>query len=362
MSSSNSELHHNRVFDEFSPKKAILQTRYLALYIGSKWLTIIVVSLLFGAAGYLYTHLKKPQYFAEITFALDEGASSQSKSPAALIQEKLGIEVESEAGGVFSSMSNIVELIKSRLLIEKTLKSSVTIKGKKLVFADFFLDSLDYRDKWIKDRPNHQLNFKSYSANSTEGLLTNSVINNMYDVLVNKYLSITTKGDGTTIISVTCISENELFSKYFLEALLNEVTEYYIETKTQRSKINLAFLQRKTDSVKTAYYNTMYNRASFADSHSNPSRQIATVYRDKQLTDVQILRTSYSDLVKSLDAAKNSLLKDTPLFQFLDTPILPLKKFNSNPLLSFLMFAIVGACLTIGYFFTKRMLQYFMRS
>ncbi len=360
MSSTTPETDKDRVFDEFSPKKMILQAQYLGLNIASKWKIILLIATLCGVAGYVKTFLKEPNYLAEITFALDEGASG-SKSATAALGARLGIEMETEAGGVFSSMSNIVELLQSRLLIEKTLKSTVTINNKSLVFADFFLDSLDYRDKWLKNSPYKKLDFQSYSTDTRQGLLTSSIINNMHQTLTGKYLTINAKGNGTTIISVTCVTENELFSKYFLEALLNEVTRYYIETRTQRSKINLAFLQKRTDSTRIAYYNAMYGRASFADAHSNPSRQVATVYRDKQQTDIQILRSTYGELVNSLEAAKNTLMKDTPLFQFLDTPMLPLKKFDGNAKSSFILFFIVGAFVSIMFFLVKRVLYYLMR-
>ncbi|MBC7913007.1 MAG: hypothetical protein H7Y07_02690 [Pyrinomonadaceae bacterium] len=361
MSSTTPETDKDRVFDEFSPKKIIRQIQHVAFYILSKWMIILLVAILFGTSGYVKTYLKEPNYLAEITFALDEGASGGPKSATAALGAQLGIEMETEAGGVFSTMSNIVELLQSRLLIEKTLKSSVVINNKRIVFADFFLDSLDYRDKWLKGNPNKKLNFQNYSTNSKDGLLTSSIINNMHQTLTGEYLSINSKGNGTTILSVTCITEHELFSKYFLEALLNEVTKYYIETKTQRAKINLAFLQRRTDSTRIVYYNTMYGRASFADAHSNPSRQVATVYRDKQQTDIQILKSTYAELVNSLEAAKNTLMKDTPLFQFLDTPQLPLKRFDANAKTSFILFFIVGAFLSVGFFLVKKIFQYLMR-
>ena len=356
-----SDTEKGRVFEEFSPKKMILQAYGFFLYIISQWKIILLVAILCAAGGYLYTFLKKPNYLAEITFALDEGISPGSKSSYSSLGAELGIDVDAEAGGVFSSMSNIVELIKSRLLIEKTLKSSVRVDGKNLVFADFFLDSLNYRDKWIKDDRFKKLDFKSYKMDTKAGLMTNSLITNMYETLISNNLYINKKGDGTSIISVTCITENELFSKYFLEALLNEVTQYYIETKTQRSKINLAFLQKRTDSLKRAYYNSMYGKASYADAHSNPSRQIATVYRDKQQTDIQIQRTSYAELMRSLDVAKSNLLRDTPLFQFLDTPVLPLKRFNSNPTKNSIIFFAVGAFLTIAFFGVKKIIKFLMR-
>ena len=148
-----------RVFDEFSPKKLVLQVQSAGRYLLSRWWKILGFGLLLGIAGVAYTFTKKPTYVAEITFALDEGAALSSKNDLSNIAEQLGLVTSMEAGGVFSSITNIGELMRSRMMIEKTLKTSVNIDGKQLLFADFFLDSLNYRDKWMKGSPYYKINF-----------------------------------------------------------------------------------------------------------------------------------------------------------------------------------------------------------
>ncbi len=347
---------NDRVFEEFSPKKILVQFQNVVNYVISKWLTIFIVALLSAIATYFYTFLKKPTYLAVITFALDEGVEVNTKSPYTKLQQEFGIELGSDAGGVFSSTSNIVELIQSRLLIEKTLKSQVTINNHTLLYADFFLDSLDYREKWTKNRPSNKINF-SDTTNTSNQLFANSIITNIYELIITRYIKVEPKGAGTSILQVSCLTENQLFSKYFLEALLNQVTKYYIDTKTQRSKINLAFLQKKTDSVQIEYFNSMYGRASFSDAHLNPSKQIGIVTKEKQQTDILILKNSYAQLVKSLEAAKNNLNQETPLFQFLDVPVLPLKIFNANAIKNSVSVFIISIILMAMYFFVSRIFK-----
>jgi hypothetical protein len=349
----------NRVFDEFSPKKLILQARSAIRYTISRWYKILGFGLLCGLAGAAYSLTKKPIYAAEITFALDEGATQSEKNEYSGLAEELGLSTSLNAGGVFSSMTNIVELIRSRLLIEKTLKSSVIIDGKSLLFADFFLDSLKYREKWMKNR---RLNFAAIPASKQEALSVNSILRNIYETLVGQNISISPKGRGTTIISVKLVSRHELFSKYFLEALMEEVTRYYIETKTQRTKLTVEFIQKRTDSIRNAYNSTLYGRAAFTDAHINPARQIATVSGEKQQTDVQILRTSYVELVRSLEAAKTALMRETPLIQYLDTPVLPLKRASPSLIKRFIIFFIIGAFISTCYLLARKLLTHIMKS
>ncbi len=360
MSLENKENDSDRIFDEFSPKKLLLQIKIIVDYVISKWLIILIIALLSSIAIYFYTLLKKPSYLAVITFALDEGVEVNKKSPYSKLEQEFGIELGSDAGGVFSSTSNIVELIQSRLLIEKTLKSTITINNHKLIFADFFLDSLDYREKWTKNRPSNKINFND-TTNTSNYLFANSIINNIYELIITKYIKVEPRAAGTSILQVSCLTENQLFSKYFLEALLNQVTKYYIDTKTQRSKINLAFLQKKTDSIQVAYFNAMYGGASFQDAHLNPSKQIGIVTKEKQQTDIQILKNSYTELVKSLEAAKNNLTQETPLFQFLDIPVLPLKTFNANAVKNAVVAFIISIVLLSVYFFVSKILKHLLK-
>lgn len=347
-----------RIYEEISPKKIILQVQQAGYYVLSKWGWILLSAFVMGLVGATRAYLKKPMYTAGISFALDEGAVP-AKSGVSQISAELGLSPNLDAGGVFSSPTNIVELVQSRLLIEKTLRSNVDLNGKSVLFADFFLDSLDRREDWMKGR--EKFVFNNPRNNRSDSLYENRLISLMYDQITKKYLNIDSKGKGTSIIEVTLTTEHELFSKYFLEALLNTVTNYYIETRTQRSRINLEFIQQRTDSVRNAYYSALYGRASFVDAHVNPNRQVPMVSGEKQQTDIQILRSTYIDLVRNLESAKTSLLRDTPLIQYLDTPILPLKRTGSNLILSFLMFAFIGAFLAIVYFLARRILSYLTR-
>ncbi|MEO5564072.1 MAG: hypothetical protein ABIR18_11570 [Chitinophagaceae bacterium] len=351
----------NRVFDEFSPKKMIIQSRGAIRYLFSKWYIILVAGVVLGVAGATYAYFKKSTYAAEITFALDEGATqSATNSNLSGLADEFGFTMT--AGGVFSNVTNISELIKSRLLIEKTLRSSVEIDKKSVLFADFFLDSLEYRDKWMKKSPYYRIDFRAQPKDKNELLFTNSILRSIYETLISKNISVGVKGKGTSIFSVSLVSTHELFTKYFLEALMTEVTQYYIESKTLRSKLNLDFLQKRTDSIRGAYNRALYGRAVFVDANVNPARQTGIVSSDKQQTDIQILKASYIELVGALESAKTSLMRDTPLIQYLDTPILPLKKTNPRVKFYFIVFFLIGCFFSTLYLATRKGIKYIPRT
>jgi uncharacterized protein involved in exopolysaccharide biosynthesis len=357
------DIRMERRFDEFSPKRLLLLINKAFKYLLSKWWIIILAGLALGSLYAALNFSKKPAYTAELVFALDDGAVKSSSNNFSALSEELGFGSTYEAGGVFSSMTNILELLQSRLIIEKTLKRSVDLNGKKILFADFFLDSLNFRNKWMNSSSFKQINFLNTKASKEEELFRNRIINNIYNLITSpRFTKIDRKGKGTTLIQVTFTSENESFSKYFLEALIDEVSKFYIEIKTQRAKLQLDFIQRRTDSIRNAFGGAIYGRAAFSDANINPVRQIAIAPVERKQTDVQILRETYINLVKSLESSKTSLMQDTPLFQYLDTPVFPLKVTTNSLLKKFIFFFIIGAFLAGIILLVVRFFRFILQS
>jgi uncharacterized protein involved in exopolysaccharide biosynthesis len=348
-----------KIADDFSPKKFILQVKSMCSYLLSKWLWILLFATLLGIGGIIYVSTKNTVFTSEITFALDEEATQKAQNGFVELGEELGLgpSTVDASGALFGRMTNIVELMQSRLLIEKTLRDTIMLNGKNLIFADLFLDSLDgYRSDWMLEAPYDHLVFNS----KKDSLAQNKILRMIHETLLGKYIKVDRKGKETTIISVSCNTENEAFSKYFLESLVREVTNYYTDIKTQRAKTNLTFIEKRMDSIRPAYNSSLYGRAVFMDAHTNAIRQISTVPSEKQATDVQILKAAYVELSRSQEAAKIALVRVTPLIQYLDMPILPLKQSNTSSIKFFMIFFIIGAFFTTVFFFIRRVIKNIM--
>ena len=85
-------------------------------------------------------------------------------------------------------------------------------------------------------------------------------------------------------------------------------------------------LQNRADSVQRELNSALYGRAQFGDQNMGLIRQQAAVPKLKQEMRVQMLGTLYSELVKNLEFAKLTLMREEPLIQIIDQPILPLPK------------------------------------
>lgn len=309
--------------DEISLKEFILHIRGLYRYLLSKWLIILIFGLLGGTLGFLYAYHKKPIYTATSTFVLDNGDRGNALGSLGGLAAMAGINVGSE-GGLFQS-DNIIQLYKSRSMITKTLLSKVTIKGKQELLINRYIDYKKLRDKWKEAPQLKNLQFDSPVFSRVQDSITAMCVND-----INKNILRVSKSDQSNgIIEVEVKSNDEIFAKTFNDQMVENVNDFYIQTKTKKSTENLAILQQKTDSVRAKMNGAIYSAAAIADAtpNLNPSRlaqRVAPIQRSQ--FNAETNKAILTELVKNLEMAKINVMHETPLIQVIDRPIYPLDK------------------------------------
>jgi hypothetical protein len=129
-----------------------------------------------------------------------------------------------------------------------------------------------------------------------------------------------------SFISVKCTSPNEIFSKIFTERLVKEATDFYVETKTKRSRTNVDILQVKADSLEKLLNRKTYSVAATEDVNLNPAKRVATVGMEVGSRDKLVIQTIYGEVIKNLEMSRMAMAQEMPLIQIVDKPILPLHK------------------------------------
>ena len=345
--------------DEISVKDVIIKFRSYINYLKSKWVIIFIITFLGGLAGLLYSILQKPNYIAVCTFVIEESSKGGALSQYAGLASLAGINMGNDGGGIFEG-DNIIELYKSRLMIEQTLLSTATFNNKKELLIERYIDYNKLRKKWI-EKDNIDIKFDSIASNFNR--TQDSLMTDIVEAINRKILNVSKPDKKLNIVNVEVTAGDELFAKEFTNKLVENVNTFYINTKTKKTAQNLRVLQKQVDSVKNVLNSSISGVASAIDAapNANPSLLALRVPSQKKQVDVQASTAIYGELVKNLELEKISLRQETPLLQVIDKPVLPLMINRVSKIKGILAGLFLGATIVIGFFIVKKFFSALMQ-
>lgn len=335
----------------------ILKFRDWYNYVRSKWQLLFAVSALGGILGFVYAKFQEPVYNATTTFVLEESSSGLSAlGNLGGLASIAGLDGGSGNSGIFQG-DNILELYKSRSMIEKTLFTPVNNNGKKELLIDTYVRMNNLREKWTENPALASLKFVIKDTVATDTSmrssqrfrLQDSVVSGIvYDIRKNN-LNVYKSDKKLSIISADVKARDEFFAKAFNEEIVRNVNNFYVQTKTQKSLENVQILQMKTDSIRAVMNGAIYSSAAAIDAtpNLNPTRQAQrSVPAQRSQYSAETNKAILSELVKNLELSKMTLLKDAPLIQVVDRPVFPLDKIKLGGMKAAIIGVVLFAFLT----------------
>jgi uncharacterized protein involved in exopolysaccharide biosynthesis len=327
--------------DEISLKELIQKIQEWIAYLKMKWKLIIGIAALGGILGFMYASFQKTSYLATTTFVLEEDKGG-GMGGAMGLASSFGFDLGGGGGGGLFSSSNIIELMKSRLVVEKTLLNPIEIAGKEISLADYYVQINKLKIK---------VSFPINADRTKFSLEQDSILYGISSGLIKNNLTIYQKDKKASIISLTIESENENFSKLFCEQLLKETSDFYIETKSKKARLNVVLLQHQADSIRAELNAAIIGVAEATDNVYNLNAALnvrSSPSKIKQL-DVQANTAILTQVTAQLEMSKASLRKETPLVQLIDRPILPLEKKKLGRLSSLISGGFLAGFLSVLY-------------
>ena len=332
------EEQHQIDNDEISLKELIQKIQEWIAYLKTQWKLIIGIATLGGIMGFVYASYQKSSYTATTTFVLEEDKGGGSLGGNMGLASSFGFDLGG-GGGLFNS-SNIIELMKSRFVVEKTLLKPIQIDSKDLSLADFYIKIKGYK---------FNVSFPPNSDRAKFILEQDSILQTISESLVKNNLTIAQKDKKVSIISLTVKTENELFSQLFCEKLIEETSDFYIETKSKKSRLNVDVLQIQVDSIRSELNSAITGVAAASDNvyNLNPAYNVKSTPGTRRQVDVEANTALLSQLFAQLELSKVSLRKETPLVQVIDRPILPLQKEKASKFKFFILGGFLFAFSTL---------------
>jgi hypothetical protein len=335
--------------DEISLKELLLKAKEWWHYLLGKWVIILAFGLMGGAIGLVKSLMTKPKYTAHLSFALIEKSTT---SGLASLASSFGLSSMGSGDGAFSG-DNLLEIIQSRHAIEQTLLTPVKYQGKKQNLVEVYIQFNKMREFWQKNKTNAALQNLSYPVGQKRETFTrtqDSVLYRIYSgILRTQALTVARKDKKLGIVNVDFTSNDELFSKLFVEKLMDETYQFYSDTRTAQSRANITMMQATADSIRRLYDASLYRSASISQVNINAALQTAAVPKIKQEANAQLYGTVYAEVLKNLETLKLDLAREKPIVQIIDTPRLPLKKERLGKAKAIATGGFVGGLLIVVY-------------
>ena len=315
-------------------------------YLLSKWIIIGIISILAGVYGIYLAMKDRPVYESHLTFALEEG--NDGLSGAMSLAAEFGFSI---GGGqsIFAG-ENILEIIKSRNIVERTLLSADTLDGKLITLVDWY-KKINRPAKVEKNNKYENVSFPVGQDRKSFSYLQDTVLLSLKDNIVNNFLNVGKSDKRTSFFQINFRSFDERFTKVFTEHLLKETIDYYTEIKTRRSKQTLDILESRVAHMKGNVNSAVTDRLVIQDANINPAFLKAQVPVQLKQVDAETYGAAYGELFKNLELARVQYLKEIPLLQVIDDVNYPMKRIKKGKAGNGVKFAI-AAGLILSFFFS----------
>lgn len=349
---------------EISLKEIFLELSIWLRYLLSKWIIIVVFGILGSGVGITYAYFKKPVYSAVTTFVLeDDQSNGGGLGSIAGIASMAGLDLGGSGGGIFQG-DNIIQLYKSRRMIEKTLFSSADFEEKRQLLIDRYIEFNELRENWKEKEELKNINFANADSLISRGChltrLQDSIVGVIVDNINKDYLKVAKLDKKLSIIKTEVVAKDEAFAKAFNEKIVQNVNDFYVQTKTKKSAENVYILQQKTDSVRRVMNGEIFSAARVADAtpNLNPTRstQRAAPIQRSQFS-AETNRAILTELVKNLELSKMALRKETPLIQVVDEPVFPLSREKLGKLKGAILGGFLFGFLTVLFLVIRKVIK-----
>jgi uncharacterized protein involved in exopolysaccharide biosynthesis len=329
-------------------------------YALSQYKLFLIVCTVTAALGLVYGKLQPHTYKATSTFIVEDKSGSRGGGLSGLASQ-FGIDVGGLTGGgagLFDG-DNILEILKSRAIIEKVLLTKIQedIPQKNTTLAEFYLSFSSLGDRLnSKGITLKSLNFTSIDEKSKHSLIQDSVLYLIYKE-IDKGIIVEKKNKKSTIITLEASSSNPIFAKIFSENLLKKTSDMYIDIKTGNLSRSIERIQRKADSLESSLTG-IYKKSFELDNNlkllnANTGIKLNTSSSEAATRDKTVSNTLYGEVVKNLETLKLSLINQTPVIQVIDAAKYPLFD-QRTPARYFLLIGFaVGFVLSLFYIVFK---------
>lgn len=310
------------------------------------WWIFLLAGLIAGGIGIVYSIYAKPKFQSRATFALDDGDANRIGNILNLASQ-FGLNINS--GKSLFAGDNILEIIKSRRIIEEVLLTTDTFNHKPFTYLQYYIDKSGDNTDTITFPPGQDRKNFSHEQDS---------LLNRYYKKFHKTLIIADRPDKKlSIYEIKVTTPDEVLSKKITDKLLDATNLFYTEIRTKKSLQTLEILEERAGTMKQNLNKSFSERAGVQDANISPVFESASVPVLKQQSNIQVYGAAYAELFKNLELARFQYLNEIPIMQVIDAPTYPMERIKMGKLKAAILFAFLAEMLVLLILGVKHLLK-----
>lgn len=329
-----------------------LQEYWRELWANWKLIGAITLPLLLFMVGKAW--LTPEVYPANLTFMVNEDEGGRLGGLSGI----LGQFGSSSGGGGKFNLDKIVELARSRRIVQQALMHKIKIDGQDDLLANHLIREYHYHEKW-KDS---ELGLEGFlfqdSIFSGQSEIENIALKILYGRMVGdpdkkvEGIYAISYGEDTGIFTISAKSTSEPLSIAIAETLYDCISNFYIEKTIEKQQQTYNIAKAKADSIKALLDSKQYQLLKFDDSSKGLVLRTSESTKFQLQRDLQVYAVAYGEALKNVEYADFALKSATPFFQAIDLPISPITPSGSSKkkalLIGLLLGAFLGGAFVIG--------------
>lgn len=305
--------------EQITLKDIILKVISTGKSIVKNWKYVLLFGVLGGALGFLYDYknLTDPTYKSVTQFYLETAAPTNDYGGFANMFGGGG----GGGTGLFSG-ENLITLIKSTDFVEKILLKEITVGGKKEIIANYF-----HRKNQPKPKPTEEKVKDEYKVltHTNKEKFTLEEFNSLAIVKGPAVAATNLEPDEkTSFMTLGVTTFDDTLSKVYAEVFLENLREYYLDSKTSKIKTTIQRQERIVDSLKYLAQSNESSLARVQDQNQEAVFEQGKIQEQRLNRKTQMLTNSYQEQERSLQTLKLQLYQDSPLFKITSPQRYPL--------------------------------------
>jgi len=349
--------------EEISIKEIILKIQEFFWEVIRHWKLITLITIPFVAFMLYKAFTAHAKFPAHLTFMLNEDKGGGLGAVGGLLGSfGLG------GGSGDYNLSKMMELSKTRTIIQSSLFDSTEVGGLDDYYANHLIRIYEYHERWEDDTTGMKNLLFTHNDFSRFKRPENKALKILHRKIIgdaeNKVKGIlkSNPGDDTGIMKLTVNSRNESFSVAFVQTVYKQLSEFYINKTIEKQEKTHYVVKEKVDSIQRTLQASEYALASFKDSSLGLISKKAKLKELQLEAKIRMLYGMLGEAMKNLEISDFSLKNKTPFIQIVDKPIAPIKPSAESKIMAIILGGFIGGFLGAAFVVIRKIYRDIMAS